>query len=346
MILTKLYLYSFRSYKEYSLSFSPVTAIIGRNTAGKTNILESIWILATGKSFRTEKDLQMIKFGEEVARIKAYIQDSNREDSLEVLFACGEATGGRVVKKYMVNGVPKRRIDFSGRLPSVLFSPEELNIINGNPALRRAFLDEVLEQVDLNYRRCNTIYEKALRQRNALLGIAKETMRKNIEQFLYWDDILITNGQYITNTRDIFIQYINSTLQNIFSLRIVYDKSEISKSRLAEYTDAELGAGMTLVGPQRDDIKIYHDDQEIKYFGSRGQQRLAVLQLKLLQLLYIEKRLGEKPILLLDDIFSELDSVHMGLVLSMANSQQTIITTTHKEFLDAYRLPSTAMVEL
>lgn len=346
MILKKLLLHNFRSYHEYSLPVSFTTLITGPNTAGKTNIIESIWLLATGKSFRAEQDVQMITFNEEVARVKASIEEDMQQEIIEVVVAYGPATGGRLVKRYLLNDIAKRRVDFAGRLPAVLFSPEELDIVSGSPSLRRAFLHMVLEQVDNEYRRAGILYDKALRRRNALLSIAKETGKRVKEQFSYWDNLLITSGQYITKKRIEFITFMNTQKKDMFTLHIEYDASTVSEERLAHYADAEVGAGVTLVGPHRDDILIYHDGKNLRYFGSRGQQRLAVLQLKLFQLLYIETVLQKKPLLLLDDIFSELDSRHMGLVLSMIDRQQTIMTTTHKEFLDMHPIPHASVVEL
>lgn len=353
MTFKEISLQNFRSYKKASFTFNPRTTIlIGLNTAGKTNLMEGIWMLSTGKSFRIDKDIQMIKFGEEVASIKGLIEDSGIADNntgktmLEVMLAQGSVTAERFVKKYTVNAIPKRRADFGGRLPAILFSPEELDIISAGPSQRRKFLDDVLEQIDSDYRHAKILYEKALRQRNALLDIAKETGKRITEQFTYWDALLITNGSSITKKREAFIGFLNAQKKDIFACRLVYDRSTISEERLLQYKDAEAGAGVTLVGPHRDDILIYMNDHEVKYFGSRGQQRLAVLQLKLLQLQYIEQALGEKPLLLLDDIFSELDEKHMNLVLSMTTTQQTIMTTTHKEFINEKTLKNAKIIDL
>lgn len=374
MLLQKIILQNFRSYTQSLFDFSPhTTVIIGPNTAGKTNLMEAIWLLSSGKSFRVEKDMQMVRFEKDVARVKGMIVGSSNakrfgmgyksipaaggtegaegtkaedKEVLEVMLASGETTGGRFVKRYTVNDIPKRRADFAGHLPAVLFSPEELDIVSAGPSLRRRFLDDVLEQVDVEYRRATSLYEKALRQRNALLDLAKETGRRKEEEFAYWDSLLIQNGQYITHTRELFLETINDTQKEIFDIRVTYDKSTISEERLLQYKDAEMGAGVTLVGPHRDDFSIYKDARELKYFGSRGQQRLGVLQLKLVQQRYIEKALQVKPLLLLDDIFSELDSQHMELVLSMLRDQQAIVTTTHKEFVKADHLKSATVIAL
>jgi len=142
------------------------------------------------------------------------------------------------------------------------------------------------------------------------------------------------------------VEFLTREKKNIFPCEIIYDKSIISKERLLQYKNAEVATGVTLVGPHRDDVLLFMDEHEVKYFGSRGQQRLAVLQLKTLQLQYIEQTLKKKPVLLLDDIFSELDSRHMELALSMTSNQQTILTTTHKEFINEKSLGNAKVIEL
>ena len=334
MSLQKISLQNFRSYKKSEFSFEETTLIVGPNTSGKSNLIEAIYLLSCGKSFRTDKDTQMLKFTEEVGRVKAQIVT----DELEVLITNGQVNGGSQYKKFLVNGVAKRRVDFAGKLLTVLFSPQDLEIIIESPSLRRNFLDEVLEQVDRNYRVALISYTKALRQRNALLELAKETGHRNEKQFEYWDNLVIENGSVITAKREELINFLNSSTKDIFDLVVEYDKSTISKQRLLQYEREEMAAGVTLVGPHRDDfiVSMFNGRKtahNVKFYGSRGQQRLAILQLKMLQLLFIEKSLGERPLLLLDDIFSELDEGHIQLILEEIGKQQTIITTTHEEFI-------------
>lgn len=332
MLLTSLSLQNFRSYTKSQFSFDQETTfVVGPNTAGKSNLLEAIFFLASGKSFRAEKDIQCIQFGKEIARITGKIDDTKLEVMLTQGFVGGKPAP---MKRYLVNGVPKRRVDFSGHLSAVLFAPSDLDMIIGGPTLRRRFLDAVLEQVDRGYRVATTTYEKALRQRNALLQIARETGKRSEKQFAYWDELLITNGQIITKKREAFISFINDAKKDVFDCMLVYDHSLISEQRLLQYKDAEMGSGVTLVGPHRDDFHILMDkDNDVKTYASRGQQRLVVLQLKMLQLTYMENALSFRPLLLLDDIFSELDAGHIKLVMGMIGKQQTIVTTTHEEFI-------------
>lgn len=341
MFLKHLTLQNFRNYTKSEFNFSKeTTLIIGPNTSGKTNLIEAIFLLALGKSFRTSRDIEIIRFGEEVARVSGEV-----EEKLEVVIAAN-------IKKYLVNGVSKRRVDFVSNFAAVLFSPLDLDIVIASPSIRRNFLDDVLQMVDRDYRISLIEYVKALRQRNALLEIAKDTGKRSEKQFEYWDNVLIQSGGVITKKRGEFIEFINSSEKNIFDCVLFYDKSIISKERLLQYKDAEVGAGVTLVGPHRDDFSVHMFDNkqqnthDIKLFGSRGQQRLVVLQLKLLQLSFVEKILGIRPALLLDDVFSELDENHIHLVLELISKQQTIITTTHKEFIPKKLLHDMTVIEL
>lgn len=331
MILSSISLQNFRSYSNSSFTFSSgINIIIGPNTSGKTNIIEAVYLLSTGKSFRAYKDLEMIRLGEEMGRVFGEGEIIN----LEVILTQGQVNNIKTpYKRFLVNGVGKRLIDFSENLKTVLFSPSHLDIISGSPALRRNFLDETLEQTNRGYRLALINYKKALRQRNALLEIAREQGR-NEKQFEYWDELLINNGECLTKEREELIAFINDSKKDIFDFKAYYDKSVISEARLLQYKDAEIGAGITLVGPHRDDILMrMNDNFDIRFFGSRGQQRLVVLQLKFLQLKYFEDVLDRNPLLLLDDIFSELDEGHIDLVSEMIKGQQTIITTMHKEFV-------------
>jgi DNA replication and repair protein RecF len=345
-VLKSISLHNFRNYKKSEFSFEKTTLVVGPNTSGKSNLVEGIYLLATGKSFRTDKDAQMLKFTEEVGRVKGVVND----DELEVLLTNGEANGGSQYKKFLINGVAKRRVDFAGKLLAVLFSPQDLEIIIESPSLRRNFLDEVLEQVDRDYRVAIIAYVKALRQRNALLEMARETGQRNEKQMEYWDNLVIENGNIITAKREEFVNFINSSTKDIFDCVVEYDKSLISKERLTQYEREEVAAGVTLVGPHRDDFSVLMFNgadktaHNVKFYGSRGQQRLAILQLKMLQLLYIEKQLGERPLLLLDDIFSELDEGHIQLILEEISKQQTIITTTHEEFIPKKLLKSMKII--
>lgn len=332
MFLKHLSLQNFRNYTKSSFNFTKqTTLIVGPNTSGKTNFIEAIYLLSMGKTNKDGNDENAIAFSSNLARIKGKTDTVD----LEVVLANIETFR----KKYLVNGVSKKRLDFMGNLSCVLFAPSDLEIVIGSPGQRRKFLDEVLSQIDRDYRFAKESFERGLRQRNALLQKAREFGGRSEKEFAYWDSLLITSGNVITKKREEFVNFINNFRKDIFDFTVTYDKSIISRERLLQYQQAEIGSGVTLVGPHRDDLVISMFDskkavaRDVRIFGSRGQQRLVVLQLKLLQMEYMEKFLGERPTLLLDDIFSELDQGHIDLVLEMVGGQQTIMTTTHKEFI-------------
>lgn len=352
MYLNQISLQNFRSYTKSRFVFnSQTTFILGPNTSGKSNLMEAIYLLASGKSFRAEKDANMVAFGKEIGRVSGSAEQNSEVVKLEVMVTTGMVAGIRTqFKKFMINGVAKRRSDFVGMLPAVIFCPSDLDIIILSPSFRREFLDSVLEQVDREYRSAKSEYDKGIRQRNALLQVVKESGRRNSKHFEYWDELVIRTGQEITKKREEFIAFINSSQKDILDIQLIYDKSVISKERLAQYEREEGFSGVTLVGPHRDDfivnMLVKKERVDIRNFGSRGQQRLAVVQLKLLQIQYIEKLLGLRPILLLDDIFSELDDDHINLVTQMITYQQTIISTTHKEFIGRSHVKDSSMIEL
>ncbi len=357
MYLKRLILQNFRNYESFKFEFNFDTCfIIGPNTSGKTNFVEAICLLSTGHSFRAEKVDEAVSFNQSICRIVADVSPSikNNKDltRLEIVIQ-KEDEGKRLShKKYMVNGVSKRRVDFTGSLVYSLFLPVDLDIIVDSPSLRRRFLDDLLLQVDREYRVALIAYNKGLRQRNALLARTKEEGIKNEKQFEYWNNFLIENGELITRKREDLITYINNFTKDIFDFVIFYDKSVISKTRLLQYKEAEISAGITLVGPHRDDMSfhmynnIHQTTHDIKLFGSRGQQRLAILQLKLIELAFIKKSIQDSPLLILDDIFSELDDNHIKLVSSLIGGQQTFITTTRKEFVSAKLFKNTDVIEL
>lgn len=334
-MLADLTLQQFRSYPKRTIPFTTeTTLIVGANTAGKTNILEAISVMATGKSFRAGSDSEMIRWGAEVARVTCHALNKDEKTKLEVMLTTGFVQGQKAPsKKYLVNGIPRRQIDFVGNLRAVLFWPEHLELVTDSPSIRRKYLDSVLVQTDREYRRNLISYERGIRQRNKLLERIREGEASR-SQLLFWDQLVIKAGGYITDKRQELIAFINNFQFSNSNFQIVYDKSVISETRLEQYKDAEVGAAVTLVGPHRDDFVVLKSERDLSKYGSRGEQRLAILWLKLAELAYIEKEAGERPLLLLDDIFSELDIEHRELVLDLLGKQQTILTSAEDEVAD------------
>ncbi|HLD25188.1 MAG TPA: DNA replication and repair protein RecF [Patescibacteria group bacterium] len=357
MVLRSLTLQNFRCYAKKEFIFSPHTTLItGKNAAGKTNVLEAIMMVTTGKSFRAGADREAIRWEAEISNIKCQISnpparldsakrvgEAGGEDKtqLELLITQGNVQGKPApLKKYLVNGVSRRMVDFIGNLRAVLFWPEDLEIVTDSPSLRRRYLDTVLVQVDREYRRNLLSYERGLRQRNKLLDLIFEG-KATRSQLLFWNQLLIRAGSYLTDTRASYIDFVNATRLSQHHFLLTYDKSVISENRLEQYKDEEVAAKATLVGPHRDDFLIQSMDhgaiqktrgyRDIAAYGSRGEQRLAVLWLKLAELDYIEKATTSRPLLLLDDIFSELDAGHRELIAEVVAKQQTIITSAEPQ---------------
>jgi DNA replication and repair protein RecF len=318
----------FRNFKAKTLKFSDgITTIVGPNATGKTNILESLFLLSTAKSFKARTEAEMINYGKSITSITG----DTGIASLEVKITTGE--NGWPKKRMMVNGIPKRTVDFAGNFKTVLFGPWDMDLVTESPSIRRKFLDNVLSQVDREYRRSILSYEKGLRQRNRLLfRIREEGVPRS--QLLFWNQLLIKNGDYISQKREEFIQYVNSNhspVKNHYLLE--YDKSVISEGRLEQYKDEEIAAATTLVGPHRDDFIFFEGKRNLAAYGSRGEQRMGVLWLKMAELNFIETKTEVRPTLLLDDIFSELDHEHRDIVMGLSKKQQTIITTADEHFL-------------
>ncbi|TSC54022.1 MAG: DNA replication and repair protein RecF [Microgenomates group bacterium LiPW_16] len=349
MVLVRLDLANFRNFKENSFSFSPnTTLILGPNTSGKTNILEAIYLLATGHSFRAEVEREMIRYGKEMSNVKCSAEGGSNRETLEIILTTGEVMRAKTAKKfYKVNGVGKRMVDFVGLVRSVLFWPEDLNLVTNSPSLRRKYLDLTLSQVDREYRRSLLSYEKGLRQRNKLLEKIRDEGASR-SQLLFWDQLLVKNGGLLTDKRIEFIEFVNNLHLSTLNLqfKLGYDKSVISADRLEQYAQEEVAVGATLVGPHRDDFKFLLDLRDLSCFGSRGEQRLAVLWLKLCELEFISQKTGERPILLLDDIFSELDHEHRKHVLELIPQQQTIITTTDLHLVEKGYQEKAKVIEL
>lgn len=374
MILKQLRLQNFRLFTSKQLDFiKQTTLILGPNASGKTNILEAIYLLASGKSFRAIKEAEVIRNGADFSVIQSTINPDKIEDprqsqdnqqstiNLEIILTKGEVQGKKTARKmFKVNGVGKRWKDFVANFSAVLFRPEDIDIILGTPSIRRNYLDSVLTQTDWKYRVSLITYKKGLRQRNKLLSKIKDGEAQR-SQLIFWNQLLIKNGEFITEKRQSLIEFYNQYLQsykNLFkgkiNIKIDYDKSIISESRLDKYKQAEIGAGVTLVGPHRDDIvfKIQNSElriqkeRDLRVFGSRGEQRMAVFALKLTEVEFIIKRSGRRPILLLDDIFSELDKIHRNQIINIVPRQQTIITTTDLNMIDKRLRDKMEVVEL
>lgn len=342
VFLKQLNLTNFRNYSNLELNFDHrPTILIGNNAAGKSNILEAIYLLSITKSLRVETEDELIKEGQEFLRVEGFLENSGETELLVMINRPTKDVSFR--KKVLVNGISRRTVDFIGNLPAVIFYPSDINLITGSPSLRRWHLDLGLAQIDPAYKKALTLYEQFLTARNRVLKRIREGFGK-VPELDYWTDGLVNQGKIISGKRKEFFEYINpAAAGSLGKFKFEHKSSEITLEKLIETNNREVAAAATLIGPHRDDFVVLLDDRNMAHFGSRGEQRTATLAFKLSQLEYMAKILGKRPILLLDDVFSELDASHRAHVVEIVSKQQTIIATVElenipQEFLDSARI--------
>ncbi len=341
MFLKKLNLTNFRNYFQLELDFDHRPAIlVGNNAAGKSNFLEAIYLLSATKSLRVETEDELIKEGQDFARVEGFAENGGETELLIIINRPTEEVSFK--KKVMVNGISRRTVDFIGNLPAVIFYPSDINMVTGSPSLRRWHLDLGLAQIDPAYKKALTAYEKFLTARNRVLKRIREGHGR-ADELNFWTDGLIKEGKAISDKRYEFFEYINSLKEPLGDFRFEYKPSEVTMERLVQTNSREVAAAATLIGPHRDDFDMLLSYRNLAHFGSRGEQRTATLAFKLAQLEYMAKILGTRPILLLDDVFSELDAEHRAHVVEIVSKQQTIIATVELEnipqsFLDSARI--------
>jgi DNA replication and repair protein RecF len=236
----------------------------------------------------------MVRFDQELGRVSGEVALTKKDVlSLEVVVNGGMVMGKVVNKrKYLVDGVSRRRKDILGYLPLVLFRPEDVELISGSPDVRRKFLDRLMIQVDKTYENSLSTYEQALRRRNKILDAVRDGTASRYS-LTFWDGLLIKHGQVIQTKRRELVDYINGLFEKseLFkNLKIGYDLSIISESRLSQYAEAEVAVGYTLVGPHKDDLVIKEGTRDLLTYGSRGEQRMAVLALKMGEIYYLEEK--------------------------------------------------------
>lgn len=351
MIIEEIKLLNFRNYEALQLQLHPLLNIfVGENAQGKTNIIEAIYMCALGKSFRNSKDSEIIKFNKQQAYIKINLQKINRKTDIEIKLDKEQR------KKIKINGL---HLEKSGELLSnlnvVTFTPDDLKIIKGSPIERRKFIDNEISQIMPRYYYNLLQYNRILMQRNKLI----KNHRGKAVDLEVWNEQLVNIGTWIISQRIKFIKRISILARLIHrkitdeaeSLEILYSCSftlngkeeganikDIFHKRLIERADEEKRRGTTLVGPHRDDLLIKVNGMDVKNYGSQGQQRTSVLSLKLAELELIKGEVGEYPVLLLDDVMSELDVKRQYYLLNNLKNIQTFITTTQIEQLSTARV--------
>ena len=346
MYVKKLQLRNFRNYESQDVEFSEkLNVLYGENAQGKTNILEAVFLCSTGRSHRTQKDAEMIRFGENAAVVGLTLE---RKPYGEFRIEIELQRTGR--KSIMINGVPQKRAgDLLGRLNCVIFSPEDLAVIQDEPQVRRRFLDMFISQIKPAYYFNLQRYINILRQRNTLLRQSRDNPRL-LDTIAAWDIPLAETGAKVMRERRFFIERTGEYAKINHSaitggreeLAVSYDPSLKEKEKeediiknaflktLERSLDADLARMTTWYGPHKDDIAIMLDGKNIRLFGSQGQQRTAALALKMAQVDVMAAETGDIPVLLLDDVMSELDRGRQAnLSLNMKNAQ-TFMTGTER----------------
>lgn len=337
MIIKSLELSNYRNYENLNIVFDKSTNILfGNNAQGKTNILESIYMSGTSRSHRGSKDKEIIRFGYDEAHIKSIIEKDNREFQIDIHLKKSRAKG------IAINKIPiKKAIELFGILNLVVFSPEDLAIIKNGPSERRRFMDAELCQLDKVYLYDLTIYNKALNQRNKLLKDIN--FNPQLKDTLdVWNSQIIDYGRRIISRRRALIEQLNDIVKPIHenitggseNIHIGYEMNVTEEAYEDEFnnsTDRDIRFGQTHIGPHRDDLSFEVNDIDMRKYGSQGQQRTCALSLKLAEIELVKNSIHEKPVLLLDDVLSELDSERQNLLLNQINDIQTIITCTGVE---------------
>lgn len=344
MHIKKIKINNYRNYNEAEISFhEKMNILYGDNAQGKTNILESIYICATTKSHQGSKDKEIIKMGCDEAHVKMYIEKEGLEHYIDLHLKKNKPKG------IAVNGIPiKRSAELMGIINIVLFSPEDLNIIKNGPSERRRFIDMELCQLSRIYLDNLYRYSKVLNQRNHLLKQISynESLKETLS---VWDEQLIKYGTEIIKERKEFIEQINNISADIHRkltgekevLKIQYEpdvKAEEFADKLYKNYNRDIYYQITHTGPHRDDIKFIANDMDLRTYGSQGQKRTAALSLKLSEIEIVKKKTGDIPVLLLDDVLSELDRNRQNYLLESINDVQTIITCTGLEEFINYSL--------
>lgn len=356
MNLKTITLTNFRNYEQGTLQFSPhVNIFIGNNAQGKTNLLESIYFLALARSHRTSKDTELIRFGAQFAKVSGIVESRSQEIQLDLILS----EQGKQVKS---NHIERKKLsDYIGIMNVIMFAPEDLELVKGSPAVRRNFIDRELGQMDKIYLFHLTQYQRILKIRNEYL---KQLRRKKVKDLLYLEILteqLAAEGAEVLARRLNFTERLEVWAQQILSeislqkeqLTITYQSSltntekmftetepeqltkELYEAFITAYKKAqekEIDQGITTIGPHRDDLTFFINGQDVQKFGSQGQQRSTSLSVKLAEIELMKEQTGEYPILLLDDVLSELDDQRQThLLYSIQKKVQTFLTTTSIE---------------
>lgn len=334
MYVESIALKNFRNYKELDINFSKnINILYGDNAQGKTNILEAIYIAATTKSHRNSKDKDIIEFGHDESHIRLILNKLDVSHRIDMHLRKNQSKG------VAIDSIPIRRsTELFGLINIIMFSPEDLSVVKNGPGERRRFMDMEICQLSRIYYSNLLKYNKILDQRNNLLK--QIYFNPSIEDTLdIWDNQLVETGISIINERKNFIEMINNIIKDIHKgitsekekIEIKYEpnvEADSFKDVVTNKRQMDIKNSVTMTGPHRDDFGVYINDNDVRVYGSQGQQRTAALSLKLAEIELVKKIINDNPILLLDDVMSELDSKRRDALLEQLKDIQTIITCT------------------
>lgn len=350
MFLANVSLFDFRNYAELDLGLErSATVFFGGNAQGKTNLLEAVALTALARSPRTQQAAELVRFGQLAARVTCTVQTDESRNQLDVRVSVSATSPGttRATKRFAVNGIQRQSGDMIGNLRVVLFWPDDLQLVKGSGDGRRRFLNTLLSQLDAGHARELARYGHLLEQRNALLRAIRDG-RETANGLEFWTASIAQSGALIMVDRQRRLLELQPVAA-AFHRELTDDRERLElryrpagarigeapvelvaeqlKAAMRESHDEEVARGQTVVGPQRDDVEVWLDDHEARLFASQGQQRSAVLSLKLAELHYLAEVTGEQPVLLLDDVMSELDPARRErLLAALEPGPQALIT--------------------
>jgi len=345
MYIEQLQIKNYRNYIKADLNFTKqVNLIVGENAQGKTNLMEAIYVLALTRSYRTSRERELIRWGEDFARIKGIISKKERKFPLEIIIT-------NQGKKAKINHLEQERLSsYIGTFNIVMFAPEDLTLVKGSPQIRRRFIDVELGQIQPSYIYHLMQYQRIIKQRNHLLKQIQTRQTTDQTMLDILTEQLVEHAATILHRRFIFLEKLRTWAKEIHfkisrskeTLHIAYqstiDVSEdallekISNEYLTKFHEIrqnEIERGLTLIGPHRDDLIFYINDKNVQQFGSQGQQRTTALSVKLAEIQLIYEEVGSYPVLLLDDVLSELDHHRQSHLLNTIQGKvQTFVSTT------------------
>jgi DNA replication and repair protein RecF len=381
MYIRRLSLTNFRNFTRLELTLPPrVILLHGANAQGKTNLLEAVYYLATSRSPQTSTDRELINWiadEEEVvpfARVAAEVIRGDRTQEIEIVLqkepVAGDSNGdrARLRKQIRVDRAKRRALDLVGQINVVLFMPQDMALVDGPPSGRRRYLDIALCQVDREYCRTLSRYNKVVTERNALLRQWNER-RIDPDELAYWDTQLVQHGTLVMLRRRDAVLQLNQQASELHyqlsggaeALQLIYESTmpvepqdgtehlrQHYRAELAQQRRAEIERGMTLLGPHRDEVRFVVNERiDLGTFGSRGQQRTAVVATKLAEVEWMRQRTGQWPILLLDEVLAELDARRRDFLLDQVDRvEQTLITTTDPEFFGSGNLADVKLLQV